>query len=178
MKKLTFLLSLFALLSLLTACGGDDAPDSKQSAEAKAMTEELGGPFTADEFAQFLKTLPSIPGLTAQGHGAVAGDALNAQITAAAATLGWSEERFTYIYSHAISMLSMEQVDATVKQMEDQMAGMPAEQQELMKQMMGGELDKQRDTIKAEVDKQVPASEQKIIMDNMDELKAALGFQQ
>lgn len=156
MKTLRFLLPLLALLALLAGCGGDDAPDAKQSADAQAITEEVGGPFTKAEFKKFLDTLPSIPGLTAQGKGAVTGDALTAQVKAAAQSLGWSEERFAYIYSHAVSVVSLEQVDKTMQQMQAQMDSMPEEQRQAMQQMIGGELDKQRDSIKSEVDKQVP----------------------
>ena len=176
MKKLHFMLTLFALLALLAACGGDETPETKQSAESKAITEEVGGPFSAAEFKKFLDTLPAIPGLTAQGQGAVTGAALTAQVKAAAEAQGWTEERFTYIYSHAVSVLSLEQVDKTMQQMQSQLDSMPDDQKQMMQQMMGGELDKQRDSIKAEVDKQVPQSEQTIIYENIDQLRTALGL--
>ena len=175
MKSLRFPLALFALLALLAACGGDDT-ETKQSAESKAITEEVGGPFTAAEFKKFLDTLPSIPGLTSQGQGAVTGAALSAQVKKAAEALGWSEERFTYVYSHAVSVVSLEQVDKTMQQMQSQLDSMPAEQRQAMQQMMGSELEKQRESIKDEVDKQVPQSEQTIIYENIDQLRTALGL--
>lgn len=175
MKKLTIILSLLMLFALLTACG-DETPETKQSAEGKAITEEVGGPFSEAEFMKFLKVLPSIPGLTAQGQGAVTGAALTAQVMAAAKAQGWSEERFTYIYSHAVSVLSLDQVGQTMKQMEAQMQDMPDAQKQMMQQMLEGEMGKQQQTIQAEIDKQVPASEQQIIRDNMDALLTALGM--
>ncbi len=175
MKKLTFILSLLMLFALVAACG-DETPETKQSAEGKAITEEVGGPFSEAEFKKFLKVLPSIPGLTAQGQGAVTGAALTAQILAAAKTQGWSEERFTYIYSHAVSVLSLNQVDQAIQQMEAQIQDMPDAQKQMMQQMLGGEMGKQQQSIQAEIDKQVPASEQQIIRDNMDALQTALGI--
>ena len=179
MKPLRFTLALFALLALLSplaGCGGDDATETDQTVQAKAITEEVGGPFTAAEFKKFLDALPAIPGLTAQGQDAATGAALTAQIKKAAEALGWSEERFTYVYSHAVSVVSLEQVDKTMQQMQSQLDSMPAEQKQAMQQMMGGELEKQREAIKAEVDKQVPQSEQTIIYENIDQLRTALGL--
>lgn len=179
MKPFRLPLLLFALLALLAplaGCGDDKTTDEGQAAQAEAVTQEVGGPFTADEFKKFLDALPSIPGLTAQGQDAATGDALTAQISKVAKSLGWSEERFAYIYSHAVSVVSLEQVDKTMQQMQSQLDSLPDDQKQAMQQMMGTELDKQRQAIKAEVDKQVPASEQTIIYENIDQLRTALGL--
>ena len=173
-KHLPLLPLLLLLLPLLPGCGDD--PKTPQSAEGKAVTEQVGGPFTEREFMAFLDILPAIPGLTAQGQTAPTGDVLSAQVKAAIKDHGWSEDRFTYIYSHAVSMLSLEQVTQTLSLMEEQMKGLPEEQKKLLAQSMSGEIDKQRQAIKAEVDKMVPASEQTIIRDHLDELRAALGM--
>jgi len=173
MRKLLCPLLLLLLLPL-PGCGSD--PETPKSEEGKAVTEQVGGPFSEREFMAFLDILPAIPGLTASGQTAPAGDVLSAQVKAAIKDQGWSEDRFTYIYSHAVSMLSLEQVTQTLGQMEEQIKGLPEEQRKLLEQNMSVEVDKQRQAIQAEVDKMVPASEQAIIRNHLDELRAALGM--
>ncbi|MEF2232149.1 MAG: hypothetical protein V3571_14550 [Pseudodesulfovibrio sp.] len=168
-------LCLFLLLLLLPGCG-DGGSGGPQSPEGKAVTDQAGGPFTEREFLAFIDILPSIPGLAAQGRTAPTGDVLSAQVKAAIKDQGWSEDRFTYIYGHAVSMLSLEQVTQTLGQMEEQMESLPEEQRKLLRQGMSGEVDKQRQAIRAEVDKMVPASEQAIIRAHLDELRSALGM--
>lgn len=176
MKKLTYILSLL-LIFALAGCGGDDTADNQQSPEAQEMTEQVGGPFTADEFEKFLVDLPSIKGLTAHaGDGMISGAALSAKIKSEVKGLGWNEDRFMYIFSHAISVANVDQMEDMSAQMTQQMAGMPEAQKKMMEQAMAEQMGGQMDALKAEVDKQVPASEQVIIRDNLDDLYKAMGL--
>jgi len=179
MKRLTIILGLILSLCFLTACG-DDVVDTNQSEEGKAITKEVGGPFSASEFKKFLTDLPSIPGLTAKSQegmeAPVNGAMLSAKVMGAVDDLGWEPERFMYIYSHATAMLNIEQMEEMSKQMTAQMNGMPDAQKKMMEQMMAEQIGNQMDAFKADVDKQVPTSEQEIIRDNMDGLYSALGL--
>jgi len=184
MKKLALAINLLIILSLiglLAACGGDEAENPKQSVEAKAVTDEVGGPFSAAEFKKFLKDLPSIPGLTAASQKAMKTDALDsetrsAMVQSAIQALDWDENRFMYIYSHSISVMNVEQMTRAKAQMDTQMEKMSKAQQELMKQMVDDRMGNEMAALKAEVDKEVPASEQAIIHDNIEGLYAALGI--
>ena len=115
MRKFVFALCLLCTLGLLTACGDDVAEDTNQSAEGKAVTAEVGGPFTDSEFKDFLKVLPSIPGLTAQNlqdmEGTADGAAFSARIQTAIEDAGWDEVRFMYVYSHSMAVLNVEQMN-------------------------------------------------------------------
>ena len=180
-KFILSLLLTLAALTLLTACGGDDvADDPNLSEESKTIVEELGGPFSASEFKDFLKDLPSIPGLTAKNQedlGEMHGEILPAAILTKVKSLGWEEERFMYMYSHTLTMVNMEQMKAMSKEVAAQIDSMPEEQKEVMEQMMGQKLNGQMEAYKAEMDKLVPASEQKIILDNMGELRSLFSIQ-
>ena len=182
MKKFSLILSLLCaicLLGLLAACGDDAVDDTNQSAEAKAITEEVGGPFTDSEFKDFLKALPSIPGLTAASQQDM-GDAMNgavfsAKVQAAIADAGWEQERFMYIYSHSMAIMNIEQMDQMTTQLTAQMEGMPEDQKKMMEQMMAEQMGTHMDAVKAEMSQQVPNSEQTIIRNNLDELYTVLG---
>lgn len=179
MKKL-LILTLFTCLSLLTACGGDDvAQDAKLSEEGKTVVEELGGPFDADEFDKFLADLPKIPGLSAASRndlGEMSGQALNDTIINAAKDLGWDEERFLYVYAHTMTVVNGHNMEEMMDQMKEQLANMPEEQKAMMEQAMGNKFSGQMEAYRAEVDKQVPASEQAIVNENMDTLKQIMGM--
>ncbi|AMK10518.1 lipoprotein [Pseudodesulfovibrio indicus] len=181
MRKFHYAFFLLLALFLLAGCSGDEvADDPKLSDEGKEIASAVGGPFTADEFEKFLADLPAIPGLTTQGQqdmGEVSDGPLSAAILGAVKARGWSEERFMYIYSHAMTMMNVEQMHRAMGQMQEQFKDMPAEQRQAMEQMMGQQLSGQMEAYQAEVDKQVPASEQAIILDNMDGLYKALGMQ-
>jgi len=181
MKKLTLALSLLFILGLLTACGGDDvADDPKLSDDAKSVVEAVGGPFSESEFEKFLADLPNIPGMTAESQknmGEVSSAALTVQVINAVEDLGWDQERFMYIYSHTMTMVNMEQMEAMNQQMQAQMDSMPEEQKKMMEAMIEKQLGGQKEAYKAEVDKQVPSSEQTIINDNMETLMSAFGIQ-
>jgi len=176
MKKRIFFLALIALAALAAACGDDTPKKDAQSAEDKAVTQAMGGPFTETEFKKFLADLPSVPGLSAHSQTAATGDVLSDQVKSAIKACGWDEDRFTYIYGHAVSMLSLDQVERTKREMEKQLANIPEEQRKMMQQTMGGEMDRQCQAIQADVDKMVPAGEQAIVRDHMDALRAALGM--
>ena len=180
-KLILSLLLTLAALTLLTACGGEDVADEPNlSEENKTIVEEIGGPFSASEFKDFLKDLPSIPGLTAESQkdlGEMRDEILPAAILAKVKDLGWKKERFMYMYSHTLTMINMEQMKAMSKQMAAQMDGMPEEQKKVMEQMMGQKMGGQMEAYKAEVDKLVPTSEQEIILDNMGELRSLFGIQ-
>ncbi|QGY39118.1 hypothetical protein GM415_02915 [Pseudodesulfovibrio cashew] len=180
MKRLIPVFSMILALCLLAACGSDEpTSESNQSPEAAAVTEAVGGPFTEAEFEKFLKDLPSMPGMTAASQQAMADGAeaaLPAAIKAKAKELGWSEDRFMYMYGHSMAVLSVEQLGDMQKQMREQMADMPEAQKQMMEQMLSQQTGEQMDAIKAEMDKQVPASEQTIIRDNMDALCSAMGI--
>jgi len=176
MKKRILFLALLILVALAAACG-DDAPKTDvRSAEDKAVTQAVGGPFTDAEFKKFLADLPSIPGLSAHSQTAATGDVLSDQVKDAIKACGWDEDRFTYIYGHAVSMLSLDQVERTKTEMDKQLANMPEDQQKMMRQTMGSEMDRQCQAIQADVDKMVPAGEQAIVRDHMDGLRSALGM--
>lgn len=180
MKKLAFALSLLFILGLLAACGGDEvADDPNMSEEAKTIVEELGGPFSAAEFDKFLADLPNIPGLTSesmQDLGDATGAALSAKVMQAAAAQGWEEERFMYIYSHVMTMVSADQMDKMTEQVKAQMDGMPEEQKKMMEQMLGNQVTGQMEAFQAELDQQIPSSEQEIIKDRMADIYKALGI--
>ncbi|BCS88550.1 hypothetical protein [Pseudodesulfovibrio sediminis] len=180
MKKLTCALCVLFLLGLLTACGDEVADDPNLSEEAKALVEEVGGPFSESEFEKFMADLPEIPNITVESRknmGEVSGEALSAQILSAVEEQGWEKERFMYIYSHAMTMMGMQQMETMNTQMQAQMEDMPEEQKKMMEQMLAQQMGGQMEAYKAEVDKQIPASEQAIIMDNMDDLCTAFGVQ-
>lgn len=179
MKKFAYALCLMFILGLV-GCGGDEAVDTNQSAEAKAITAEVGGPFDVDEFEKFLKDLPSVTSLTASGQQAMGVEVdpvvLKAKVVNAVTGLGWTEERFMYVYSHAMSVMSMDQMDKMNAQMEAQMADMPEAQKKMMEQMLAEQMGGQVEAVRAEVDSQVPASEQAIIRDHMADLEKAFGI--
>jgi len=182
MKKCAYVFCLLFILGLLTGCGSDEvADDPNLSSEAKSIVEEVGGPFSSSEFKKFLKDLPNIPSMTAQSQqdtGEVSGAALSAKILAEVKSRGWDEERFMYIYSHSMAVVNMEQINAMNEQVKAQMDGMPEEQKKMMEQMLAQQMGGQMEAYKAEVDKQVPASEQTIIRDNMEALYTAFGLPQ
>lgn len=174
------LLLMFAALTLLAGCGDDAADDPNLSEEGKAVVEEVGGPFSASEFKKFLADLPHIPGLTAESQkyvGDATGAALTAKVVAAAESLGWDSERFMYIYSHAMTMVSADQMNKVNEQMQAQLKDMPEEQKKMMEQMLAEQGGGQMEAFQAELDKQVPASEQAIIKDNLPELYSVLGIE-
>lgn len=110
MKTRISALCLILTFSLLSGCGDDVSNDPKLSEEGKTVITEMGGPFSADEFDRFLKDLPNIPGLTAESQqdmGDASGVALSTAVMDAAKSAGWDEERFMYIYSHAMTMVSL-----------------------------------------------------------------------
>lgn len=181
MKKLAYALCLMLILGLV-GCGGDEVADTNQSAEGKAITEEVGGPFDLDEFEKFLKDLPSVAALTGAGQQAMGQEmdpvAMRAKVVDTVTDLGWSEERFMYVYSHAMSVMSLEQMDKMNEQMEAQMEGMPEAQKKMMEQMLAEQMGGQMEAVKAEVNAQVPASEQAIIRDHLGDLEKAFGVPQ
>ena len=174
------LLLMLAALVMLAGCGDDVADDPKLSEEGKTIIEEVGGPFSASEFERFLADLPGIPGLTAESQkyiGDADGAALSAKVLGAIKAKGWDEERFMYIYSHTMTMVSAEQMNKATEQMQAQIKDMPEEQKKMMEQMMGQQMGGQMEAFQAELDKQVPASEQEIIKDSLPELRSMLGIE-
>ncbi|MGE4423975.1 MAG: hypothetical protein AB7D39_16880 [Pseudodesulfovibrio sp.] len=173
------LLSLLAL-AMLAACSGDDvADDPKLSDQGKEVVKAVGGPFTADEFSKFLADLPKVPGLTvktAQDASDASGAAMSAEVKSAIKSLGWDEDRFLYIYSHAMTMANLDQMQRMTAQMQDQFKDMPDEQRKAMEQMLSQQVGGQLNAVQAEVDKQVPASEQAIVRDHMGELMKTMGM--
>jgi hypothetical protein len=173
------LLSLLAL-GLLAACSGNDAADDpKLSDQGKEVVQAVGGPFTADEFTKFLADLPKIPGLTAKGAqdmSDASGAAMNAAVKSAISGLGWDEDRFLYIYSHAMTLVNLDQMQRMTEQMQAQLKDMPDEQRKTMEQMLSQQIGGQLDAMQAEVDKQIPDSEQSIVRDHLDELMRVMGM--
>ncbi|MDD3312983.1 hypothetical protein [Pseudodesulfovibrio sp.] len=176
MKKRIFFLALIVLAALAAACGDDAPKKDAQSADDKALTQAVSGPFTEAEFKKFLADLPSVPGLSAHSQTAATGGVLSDQVKSAIKACGWDEDRFTYIYGHAVSMLGLDQVERTRGEMEKQLANMPEDQRKMMRQTMGGEMDRQCQAIRADVDKMVPAGEQAIVRGHMAALRSALGM--
>lgn len=180
MKKLALAFCILFILGLLTACGGDDlSEETNMSEEGKTIVEELGGPFSVSEFDKFLEDLPKIPGLTSESRqdlGDADGAALSSQVLSAVEGLGWDQERFMYVYSHVMTMVSADQMDKMTEQVAAQMDGMPEEQKKMMEQAMGGQITGQMEALQAELDKQVPSSEQEIIKDRMADIYKALGI--
>lgn len=181
MPKFAFsLLLVLAALTMLAGCGDDVADDPKLSEEGKAVVEEVGGPFSASEFEKFLADLPKIPGLTAESRqyvGDASGAALTAKVIAAAESLGWDSDRFMYIYSHSMTMVSADQINKVNEQMQAQLKDMPEEQKKMMEQMLAQQGGGQMAAFQAELDQQVPASEQEIVKANLPELYSVLGIQ-
>ncbi|MBI9080721.1 MAG: hypothetical protein JEY79_13405 [Pseudodesulfovibrio sp.] len=182
MNKISYALSLFVLLGLLVACGGEEETDTVKFSETEPMTEKVQSPFTSAEFEKFLKDLPFIPGMTIRDgiatENASANQApLSDKDLSTVKSLGWDEERFMYIYSHSVSVMSVEQMTQVMAEMNAQMENMPEEQKQMMKQMMNDQVRGQMDELKVEVDNLVPPSEQTIIRDNLNALYTALGIQ-
>jgi hypothetical protein len=179
-KSMLSLLLILAALTLFAGCGDDVADDPKLSEEGKTIIEEVGGPFSASEFERFLADLPSIPGLTAESQkyiGDATGAALSAKVVGAIKAQGWDEERFMYIYSHTMTMVSAEQMNKATEQMQAQLKDMPEEQKKMMEQMIGQQMGGQMEAFQAELDKQVPGSEQTIIKNNLPKLYSVLGIE-
>ncbi|MBG0790539.1 MAG: hypothetical protein H0S80_08605 [Desulfovibrionaceae bacterium] len=173
------LLLMLAALTMLAGCG-DDADKAPLSEEGKTVVEEVGGPFSASEFERFLDDLPKVPGLTAETQkqiGEASGAFLTAKVIASVEALGWDSDRFMYIYSHSLVMVSAEQMNKVNEQMQAQLKDMPEDQREMMKQMLAKQGGGQMEAFQAEVDKQVPLSEQEIIRANMPRLCSVLGIQ-
>lgn len=177
MKALTSAVLSLLVLCCLAACGGDDvADDPKLSEEGKEVVQAVGGPFDAAEFRKFLKVLPEIPGLTAQNAGDGSGAGMSAAVKDAIKAQGWDENRFLYIYGHAMVMANYEQMQGMTAQLQDQFKDLPEDQRKVMEQMMAQQVGGQVDAFKAKVDEQVPASEQAIILDHMDALMTTMGM--
>ena len=82
-----------------------------------------------------------------------------------------------YIYSHSMTMVGAEQMNKASEQMQAQLKDMPEEQKKIMEQMMGQQMGGQIEAFQAELDRQVPASEQEIIKDNLPKLYSVLGIE-
>nr|WP_321513547.1 hypothetical protein [uncultured Pseudodesulfovibrio sp.] len=179
MKKCVYAFCLLLIFGLLPGCSDDIADDPNLSSEGKTIVEEVGGPFSESEFKQFLEDIPKISTLTAWSQHDMTeadGAALSSKILAEVKSKGWDEERFMYIYSHSMAMVNMEQLNIMNKQVATQMEGMPEDQKKMMEQMFAQQMGGQMEVFKAEVDKQVPLSEQDIIRNNMNELCTAFGL--
>jgi hypothetical protein len=180
MRVLASALLSLLILGLLAACSGNDAADDpKLSDQGKEVIQAVGGPFSADEFEKFLADLPKIPGLTAQGAQDMSGAsdaAMNAAVKDAITGLGWDEDRFLYIYSHAMTMVNLDQMQRMTGQMQAQLKDMPDEQRKAMEQMLSQQIGGQLAAVRAEADKQIPDSEQAIVRDNMDALMRVMGM--
>ena len=176
-----FVLTICLLLAFgLTACSGDETVENTQSPEAQEMTEQVGGPFTPDEYEKFLIDLPEIKSLVAKniGDGVTDNAALSAKVLSEVKGLGWNEDRFMYIYSHAVSVANVKMMEDMSAEMSAQLQNMPDDQKKIMEQAMAEQMGGQMDAIKAQVDAEVPSSEQIIIRNNMSELFTALGIGQ
>lgn len=177
MKKISLLLISLLMLGMLAACGDESAENTTISEEGKSVTDAVGGPFDEDEFMKFLKDLPTVPGLTAHSEmGMGDGMALPEDTRTAIKDAGWQEARFLYIYSHATSVLNLDQLDRMQEALKKQFEGMPEEQRAMMEQAMGQKFGQQGQDFHAEVNKQVPAEEQEIVRAHMEELRAAMGI--
>jgi hypothetical protein len=155
------------------------AEDRNLSDQGKEVVQAVGGPFSAAEFKKFLADLPDIPGLTArsgQDAANISGAALSGEVRNAIKSHGWDEDRFLYIYSHTMTMVNLDQMQRMTRQMQDQFKDMPDEQRKAMEQMLSQQIGGQLSAVQAEVDKQVPVSEQDIVRDNMDALLKTLGM--
>jgi hypothetical protein len=180
MKVLASALLSLLVLGMLAACSGNDpADDARLSAQGKEVVKAVGGPFTADEFKKFLADLPKIPGLAAsppEDAGGASSASLNAEVKGTIKSLGWDEDRFLYIYSHAMTMANLDQMQRMTDQMQAQLKDMPDEQRKAMEQTLSKQIGGQLDAVQAEVDKQIPASEQAVVRDNMNALMKAMGM--
>lgn len=174
-------------LSILILLAAGQVRAGALSDEARLVVEAAGGPFTAAEFDKFLADLPTIPELTALGADTPEGDAGNAilpeEVLDTIRDMGWTEERFFYIYSHAVTVLSLDQMSRAMEQMRAQMAALPEAERQAMEQAMdtmsdalGGSMSVQAQALKDEIDSEVPASEQALILGNVDRLRTALGI--
>lgn len=174
-------------LSLLLVLAAGQAQAGALSEEARLVVEAAGGPFTADEFERFLTDLPTIPELTALGADNTEAGAVNAilpeEVLDTIRDMGWTEERFFYIYSHAVTVLNLDQMNQAMDQMRKQMAALPEDERQAMEQAMdamsealGGSMSAQTQSLRDEIDSEVPASEQALILGNVDRLRTALGI--
>ncbi|WP_319583153.1 hypothetical protein [uncultured Pseudodesulfovibrio sp.] len=179
MRTLASTLFFLLLASMIAACSGNDVADeTKLSDQGKEVVQALGGPFTADEFKRFLADLPKISDLTAATVPETddSGAALNVAVRNKLEDLGWDKDRFLYIYSHAMAMVNLDQMQRLTDQMQAQFKDMPEEQREAMEQMISKQMGGQMGDLRADVDKHVPATEQAIVNDNMKALMNAMGM--
>jgi hypothetical protein len=174
-------------LSLLLLLAAGQARADTLSDETHLVAETAATPFTAAEFDKFLADLPTIPELTAFGADTPEADAGNAilpeEVVDTIRDLGWTGDRFFYIYSHAVTVLSLDQTNRAMEQMREQMTALPEAERQAMEQAMdrmgetlGGSMTVQAQALKDEIDSEVPASEQALILGNVDQLRTALGI--
>lgn len=178
MRALASALLFLLALCCLAACGGDDAADEPTlSDEGREAVQAVGGPFTEAEFRKFLADLPGIPGLAAQSA-EEADDVANASaaIRDAIVSRGWDEDRFLYIYGHAMAVMNHDQMRHMAGQMRERLEGMPEEQRKVMEQTMTEQLDGRLEAVRSEVDRQIPASEQAIVREHMNDLTRLMGM--
>jgi len=184
MKRLILLISLCLSLFLFAGCGSDEATETAPKDDASAvgsMTDEAGGPFSESEYAKFLKDIPEITKITNPALNAgkeVKPEDVTKMVLNAAKELNWKEERFMYVYSQAMTVLSLEQLKQMESQMAASMDGLPEEQKKQMMASMTEQMGGQMESLKKQVDGQVPVSEQEIILSNIGNLYKALGIQQ
>jgi hypothetical protein len=180
MRALASALIFLLLPAMLAGCSGDeDADDPKLSAQGKEVVRSMGGPFTADEFDKFLADLPKVSDLaaaTAPAEGDTPGAALNEAVRDKLKKLGWDEDRFLYIYSHAMAMVNLDQMQRLTDRMRAQFKDLPEEQREAMGESFAKRIGGQMSDVRTNVDQHVPASEQAIVHKNMDKLMHAMGI--
>jgi len=166
---------LLLLAGMLAACGDTPADDPAPSAQGDQAAGTEGGSFTPREFEKFLADLPAVPGLAEKDADADV-QSLDAAVRDAISSRGWDEDRFLYIYSHAVTILNLDQMRRMAEQLRDRIKTLPEDKRKAMEQATAEQLDARLDAVRAEVDKQVPASEQAVIRDNMDALMNAMGM--
>lgn len=169
------LLILPLMAGMLAACGDTPADDPGPLEQGHEAATAAGAPFTAGEFKKFLVDLPAIPGLAGRDADAEAGD-LGEAVRDAITSRGWDQDRFLYIYSHAVTIMNLDQMRHMADGLRDRIGNLPEDKRKAMEQATAAQLDARLDTVRAEVDKQVPASEQAVIRDNMDALMNAMGM--
>lgn len=182
MKRLV-ILSLCLSLFLFAGCGSDESAETKAPpvAESDAAAETAGNEFTETEYVKFIKDIPEITKITnpqLENGEEMKPEEVARLVIEAAESLGWGEERFMYVYTQAMTVLSLEQLNQMEQQMAAQMAGMPEEQKKEMIDSMTQQLSGQKADLQKRVDAQVSGAEQGIIRAHLGELYEALGIPQ
>lgn len=185
----TFIVSCCVLLVSLTAIGMADAKSSN--------TQQ---PFTADELDRFIADVPSMSDLAASAQQDMEKNAQSGDTTAAMSTQicskysgdikkkGWDPDRFYYIYGHVVGVMAFLQMEKLLPKVSPQIAQtqqmiqnnpfFTKEQKKEMLKEMAQEMAEGNAGLRearAEMAKEVPVPEVKLIRARQDDILKSLG---